>query len=93
MGRAYHARVASAGQLQPIRGEGYALHPGDVALELEEQASGRGLPDVDGLVPGARCLDSRQFSAHVLGPACSLSPKMACDPPRVLQPAYQEARR
>ena len=33
-------RVASAGQLLPIGGESYALHPGDVALELDEQASG-----------------------------------------------------
>lgn len=61
VGWGYHVGVASAGQLQLIRGESYALHPGDVALELDKQASGRGLPDVDGLVPGARCLDSRQL--------------------------------
>lgn len=36
----YRMGVAGAGQLQPIRGESYALHPGDVALELDKQASG-----------------------------------------------------
>ena len=33
--RGYHVGVASAGQLLPIGGEGNALHPGDVALELD----------------------------------------------------------
>lgn len=38
--RGYHVGVASTGQLLPIGGESNALHPGDVALELDEQASG-----------------------------------------------------
>lgn len=61
MGCGYHVRVASAGQLQPVGGESYALHPRGMALELDKQASGRGLPDVDSLVPGARCLNSGQL--------------------------------
>lgn len=32
MGWGYHVGVASAGHLQPIRGESSALHPGDVTL-------------------------------------------------------------
>lgn len=72
MGCGYHVRVASAGQLQPVGGESYALHPRGVPFELEKQASGQGLPDVDGLVPGARCLNSRQLVIQGFG-ACMLA--------------------